>query len=250
MTCGRRHQHSTIIARDLCRWRAHVAAGASAGHKRGLDRAAVAVKALHAMSRKVSERKEKAQVATIAAHNDPAIGELVAEAMEKVGGEGVITVEEAKTTETQLEVVEGMQFDRGYLSPYFVTDPEKMEAVMEDAVVLICDRKIAVLKDMIPLLEQVAKAARPILVVAEDVEGEALATLIVNQIRGALKSCAVKAPGFGDRRKAMLEDIAVLTGGHLISGNWAQSWRTRPEQLGHAKRVVADKDTTTIIGGR
>jgi len=230
----------------------NVVAGASAiDLKRGLERGAkAAIEALKAISRPVKTRKEKAQVAAIAAHNDSVIGELVAEAMEKVGGEGVITVEEAKTTETQLEVVEGMQFDRGYLSPYFVTDPEKMESVLENAVVLICDRKIAVLKDMIPLLEQVAKAARPILVVAEDVEGEALATLIVNQIRGTLKNCAVKAPGFGDRRKAMLEDIAVLTGGQVIAEELGLKLETVTlQQLGRAKRVVVDKDNTTIIGG-
>ena len=180
----------------------NVVAGASAVDlKRGLDRAAkAAVEALRTMSRPVKTRKEKAQVATIAAHNDPTIGELVADAMEKVGGDGVISVQEAKTTETVLEVVEGMQFDRGFLSPYFVTDTERMEAVLEDAFVLLCDRKISVLHDMIPLLEQVAKSGRPLLVVAEEVEGEALATLIVNQIRGVLKGCAVKAPGFGDRR--------------------------------------------------
>ena len=230
----------------------NVVAGASAVDlKRGLERGAkAAIDALKAMSRPVKTRKEKAQVAAIAAHNDDTIGELVAEAMEKVGGEGVITVEEAKTTETVLDVVEGMQFDRGFLSPYFITDPEKMEAVMEDAVVLLCDRKIAILKDLIPLLEQVAKAARPILVVAEDIEGEALATLIVNQIRGALKSCAVKAPGFGDRRKAMLQDIAVLTGGQVIAEELGLKLEAATlMQLGRARRVVIDKDNTTIIGG-
>ena len=202
------------------------------------------------MSRPVTTRKEKAQVGAISAHNDPAIGELVADAMEKVGGEGVITVEESKTTETALEVVEGMQFDRGFISPYFITNPEKMEAVLEDALILLCDRKIAALKDMIPLLEQVAKSARPLLVVAEDVEGEALATLIVNQLRGALKSCAVKAPGFGDRRKAMLQDMAVLTGGQVVSEELGiKLENVGLEQLGRAKRVVVDKDNTTIIGG-
>ena len=197
----------------------NVVAGASAiDIKRGLDRATKrAIEALRAMSRPVKTRKEKAQVGAISAHNVPAIGELVADAMDKVGGEGVITVEESKTTETALEVVEGMQFDRGFISPYFITNPEKMEAIMEDALVLISDRKISILKDLIPLLEQVAKSARPLLVVAEDVEGEALATLIVNQVRSALKSCAVKSPGFGDRRRAMLEDIAVLTGGQVVS---------------------------------
>jgi chaperonin GroEL len=202
------------------------------------------------MSRPVATRKEKAQVAAISAHNDPAIGEMVADAMEKVGGEGVITVEESKTTETTLEVVEGMQFDRGFLSPYFITNPEKMEAVIEDAVVLLCDKKISALKDLIPLLEQVAKSGRPLLVVAEDVEGEALATLIVNQIRGSLKSCAVKAPGFGDRRKAMLQDMAELTGAQVVAEELGLTLEhVTVEQLGRAKRVVVDKDNTTIIGG-
>jgi chaperonin GroEL len=231
----------------------NVVAGASAiDLKRGLDRAAkVAIEALRKMSRPVATRKEKAQVATISAHNDPAIGELVADAMEKVGAEGVITVEESKTTETTLTVVEGMQFDRGFISPYFVTNPDKMEAVLEDPFILLSDRKLGVLKDIIPLLEQVAKAGRPLLVVAEDVEGEALATLIVNQIRSALKSCAVKAPGFGDRRKAMLEDMAVLTGGMVVSEEVGLKLESiGPEQLGHAKRVVVDKDNTTIIGGQ
>ena len=230
----------------------NVVAGASAiDLKRGLDHGAkAAIEALRAMSRPVATRKEKAQVAAISAHNDSAIGELVAEAMEKVGGEGVITVEESKTTETALDVVEGMQFDRGFLSPYFITNPEKMEAVLEDALVLLCDRKIAALKDLIPLLEQVAKSGRPLLVVGEDVEGEALATLIVNQIRGTLKSCAVKAPGFGDRRKAMLQDLAELTGAQVVSEELGLTLEhVTIEQLGHAKRVVVDKDDTTIIGG-
>jgi len=230
----------------------NVVAGASAiDIKRGLDRAAKRViEALRAMSRPVKTHKEKSQVGALSAHNDPVIGELVADAMDKVGGEGVITVEESKTTETALDVVEGMQFDRGFISPYFITNPEKMEAVLEDTLVLISDRKISVLKDLIPLLEQVAKSARPLLVVAEDVEGEALATLIVNQIRGALKSCAVKAPGFGDRRKAMLEDIAVLTGGQVVSEDLGVKLEhVTIEQLGRAKRVVVDKDDTTIIGG-
>jgi chaperonin GroEL len=182
----------------------NVVAGASAiDIKRGLDRARKrAIEALRALSRPVKTRKEKAQVAAISAHNDPAIGELVAEAMDKVGSEGVIAVEESKTTETMLEVVEGMQFDRGFVSPYFITNPEKMEVVLEDALILISDRKINVLKDLLPLLDEVVKAGRPLLVIAEDIEGEALATLIVNHLRGGLKSCAVKAPGFGDRRKA------------------------------------------------
>jgi len=230
----------------------NVVAGASAiDIKRGLDRAAKrSIETLRALSRPVKTRKEKAQVAAISAHNDPVIGELVADAMDKVGGEGVITAEESKTTETTLDVVEGMQFDRGFLSPYFITNPDKMEAVMEDALVLISDRKISVLKDVLPLLDQVVKAGRPLLVVAEDVEGEALATLIVNHIRGGLKSCAVKAPGFGDRRKAMLQDIAVLTGGQVVSEDLGLKLENVAiEQLGRSKRVVVDKDNTTIIGG-
>lgn len=244
---------STILAHAiLAEGVRNVVAGASAiDLKRGLDRGAkCAIAALRAMSRPVQTRKEKAQVATISAHNDPAIGELVADAMEKVGGEGVISVEESKTTETILEVVEGMQFDRGFLSPYFMTDSERMEAVLEDAYVLLCDRKIGALRDMIPLLEQVAKSARPVLVVAEDVEGEALATLIVNQIRGVLKGCAVKAPGFGDRRKSMLQDMAILTGGQVISEDLGLKLENATiEQLGRARRIVVDKDNTTIIGG-
>ena len=230
----------------------NVVAGASAiDIKRGLDRATkAAIKALQALSRPVATRKEKAQVGAISAHNNLAIGELVADAMEKVGGEGVITVEESKTTETTLDVVEGMQFDRGFLSPYFVTDPEKMEAVLEDAFIMLSDRKVSVLKDLIPLLEQVAKSGRPLLVVGEDVESEALAGLIVNQLRGSLKSCAVKAPGFGDRRKAMLQDMAELTGAVVISEDLGLTLEhVGLEQLGRAKRVVIDKDNTTIIGG-
>ena len=230
----------------------NVVAGASAVDiKRGLDRAArVAVTALRALSRPVTTRKEKAQIAAIAAHNDSAIGEMVADAMEKVGNDGVITVEESKTTETTLDVVEGMQIDRGFISPYFITNADKMEAVLEDALILLSDRKIAALKDLIPLLEQIAKSARPLLVVAEDVEGEGLATLIVNQLRGTLKSCAVKTPGFGDRRKAMLQDMAILTGGQVIAEELGlQLESVTLDQLGRAKRVVADKDNMTIIGG-
>ena len=231
----------------------NVVAGASAiDLKRGLERGQrAALASLKAQSRPVSTRKEKAQVATISAHNDPVIGELVADAMEKVGGEGVITVEESKTTETVLDVVEGMQFDRGYLSPYFVSDPEKMEAVLEDAYVLLSDRKINILKDMIPLLEQIAKAGNPLLIIAEDIEGEALATLVVNQMRGILRSVAVKAPGFGDRRKAMLQDMAVLTGGVVISEEVGLKLENvQLAELGRATRVVVDKDNTTIIGGK
>ena len=244
---------STILAHQIfADGLRNVVAGASAiDIKRGLDRGAkVAIEALKALSRPVATRKEKAQVAAISAHNDETIGELVADAMEKVGGEGVITVEESKTTETVLEVVEGMQFDRGFLSPYFITNAEKMEAVLEDAFVLLCDRKISALKDLIQLFEQVAKSGRPLLVIAEDVEGEALATLIVNQLRGSLKSCAVKAPGFGDRRKAMLQDIAELTGAQVIAEELGTTLEHAVlEQLGRAKRIVVDKDDTTIIGG-
>ena len=244
---------STILAHAiLADGIRNAVAGASAiDLKRGLDRGLkVAVAALRALSRPVQTRLEKAQVATIAAHNDPAIGELVAEAMEKVGGEGVITVEESKTTETVLEVVEGMQFDRGYISPYFITNAEKMEAVLEDVYVLLCDRKIGGLKDLLPLLEQVAKTGRPILFIAEDVEGEALAGLIVNQLRAVLRSCAVKAPGFGDRRKEMLQDIAVLTAGQVVTEELGIKLEdVQLDQLGHAERVVIDKDQTTIIGG-
>ena len=244
---------STILAHAiLADGIRNVVAGASAiDLKRGLDRGLKsAVESLRTLSRPVQTRLEKAQVATISAHNDPAIGELVAEAMERVGGEGVITVEESKTTETVLDVVEGMQFDRGYISPYFMTNAEKMEAVLEDAYVLLCDRKIASLKDLLPALEQVAKAGRPILFVAEDVEGEALATLIVNQIRAVLRSCAVKAPGFGDRRKDMLQDMGVLTGGQVIAEELGLKLEeVQLAQLGRAKRIVVDKDHTTIIGG-
>ena len=230
----------------------NVVAGASAiDIKRGLDRAAKrAVEELRALSRPVKTRLEKAQVGAISAHNDPKIGELVADAMDKVGNEGVITVEESKTTETSLEVVEGMQFDRGFVSPYFITNAEKLEAILEDPLILVSDRKIGSLQDLLPLLEEVAKSARPMLVIAEDVEGEALATLIVNKIRGVLKSCAAKAPGFGDRRKAMMQDIAVLTGGQVISEELGiKLEHVSLQQLGKAKRVVVDKDNTTIIGG-
>jgi chaperonin GroEL len=230
----------------------NVVAGASAVDlKHGLDRGArVAVDSLKMLSRPVKSRLEKAQIATISAHNDAAIGEMVADAMEKVGNEGVITVEESKTTETQLEVVEGLQFDRGYLSPYFITDADKMEAVLEDVLVLLTDRKVGVMKDLVPVLEQVARAGRSIVVVAEDVEGEALATLVVNKIRGSLKCAAVKAPGFGDRRKEMLEDMAILTGGCVVTEEIGIKLETLTlEDLGRATRVVVDKDNTTIIGG-
>jgi chaperonin GroEL len=244
---------STILAHAIyADGSRNVAAGASAiDLKRGLDRGLqVAVRALKQMAKPVGSRREKAQVAAVSAHNDPVIGELVADAMEKVGGDGVISVEESKTTETTLETVEGLQFDRGYLSPYFVTDSSAMEAVLEDPYILVCDRKLNIIKDIIPLLEQVAKAAKPILFIAEEIEGEALATLLVNQLRSVLKSAAVKAPGFGDRRKAMLEDIAVLTGGQVISEELGLKLEdVQLSQLGRAKRVVVDKDNTTIIGG-
>jgi chaperonin GroEL len=230
----------------------NVVAGASAiDLKRGLDRGArVAVEALRGLSQPVRSRLEKAQVATISAHNDPVIGELVAAAMEKVGGEGVISVEESKTTETQVDVVEGLQFDRGYVSPYFITDPEKMEAVLQDAHILLTDRKLGVMKDLLPLLEQVARAGASILFIAEDIEGEALATLVVNKLRGTLRCVAVKAPGFGDRRREMLEDIAILTGGRVATEEVGIKLETLDlAQLGRAQRVVVNKDTTTIIGG-
>ena len=231
----------------------NVTAGASAVDlKRGLDRGLkVAVASLKALSRPVRSRKEKAQVATISAHNEPEIGEMVADAMEKVGDDGVISVEEAKTTETVLEVVEGMQFDRGYISPYFVTDPDKMEAVLEDCLILLTDKKVAVLKDLLPLLEQVAQSGKPIALIAEDVEGEALATLVVNKMRGALRSVAVKAPGYGDRRKDLLGDIAAVTGGQVLSEEiGVKLEHITLSQLGQAARIVADKDKTTIIGGK
>jgi chaperonin GroEL len=244
---------STVLAHAIfAEGLRNVAAGASAiDLKRGLDRGLhAAVEALRARSRPVESRREKAQVATISAHNDPAIGELVADAMEKVGPEGVISVEEAKTTETALEVVEGMQFDHGYLSPYFITNTEKMEAVLEDPLILLHEKKITHMNDLLPLLEQIAKNGQSLLIVAEDVEGEALATLVVNKIRGVLACVAVKAPGFGDRRKAMLQDLAILTGGQLIAEELGLKLeKVTLNDLGRAKRVVVDKDTTTIIGG-
>jgi chaperonin GroEL len=230
----------------------NVAAGASAiDLKRGLDRGLkAAVASLKAQSRPVQSRKEKAQVATISAHNDSAMGELVADAVEKVGGEGVISVEEAKGTETTLEVVEGLQFDRGYLSPYFITDAERMECVLEEPFILLYEKRLSVMKDLIPLLEQVVKMGRPLLVVAEDVEGEALATLVLNKMRGILPCAAVKAPGFGDRRKAMLEDIGVLTAGELAAEELGlKVEHLTADRLGRARRVVVARETTTIIGG-
>jgi len=244
---------STILAQTIfADGVRNVVAGASAiDLKHGLDRGAkAAIEALRKMSRDVGTRKEKAQVATISAHNDPAIGELVADAMEKVGGEGVITAEESKTTETALEVVEGMQFDRGYISPYFVTNPEKMSAELEDPYILIHEKKLAGLQPILPLLETIVRAGRPLLIVAEDVEGEALATLVVNKLRGGLKVAAAKAPGFGDRRKSMLEDLAVLTSGQVISEEVGVKLENATvEMLGTAKRVVLTNEDTTVVGG-
>jgi chaperonin GroEL len=244
---------STILAHAILAFgNRNIAAGASAiDLKRGLDRGVrAAIASLKALSRPVQSLKEKAQVATISAHNDQTIGSMVADAIERVGAEGAVTVEEAKGTETVLEVVEGLQFDRGYLSPYFVTEPEKMRAVLDEPHVLLYEKKIANVKDLLPLLEQIAKSNAPLLIVAEDVEGEALATLVVNKLRGILACVAVKAPGYGDRRKAMLEDIGVLTGGRLIAEELGIKLESLGlADLGKAKRVVVDKDTTTIVGG-
>ena len=228
----------------------------TAGHnpmeiKRGIDKAVIAaVASLQKLSQPVKNHKEIAQVGAISANSDDTIGNIIAEAMEKVGKEGVITVEEAKAMETSLETVEGMQFDRGYLSPYFVTDPERMETVMEDALVLVHEKKISNMRDLLPILEPVAKQGRPLLIISEDVDGEALATLVVNKLRGTLNIAAVKAPGFGDRRKAMLEDIAVLTGARVISEEVGLKLETATlDMLGTVKRIVIDKDTTTLIDG-
>jgi len=228
----------------------------AAGHdpmtlKRGIEKAVTSIIAeLKLLSKPTKEQKEIAQVGTISANNDPTIGEIIAEAMSKVGKEGVITVEEAKGLETQLEVVEGMQFDRGYLSPYFVTDPDRMECVYEDGYLLIHEKKISAMKDLLPLLEQVARSSKPLLIVAEDIEGEALATLVVNKIRGTLQCVSVKAPGFGDRRKSMLEDIAILTGGRVIAEELGMKLENITLQdLGRCKRIVVDKDNTTLVDG-
>jgi chaperonin GroEL len=244
---------ATVLAQAIFRGGLkNVTAGANPmGLKRGIEQAVEKVVAeLNKMSKSTKDKKEIAQVATIAANNDQTIGHLIAEAMEKVGKDGVITVEEAKGMETTLEVVEGMQFDRGYLSPYMVTDPERMEAVLEDCLILIHEKKLSVMKDMLPLLEQVAHSGKPFLIVSEDVEGEALATLVVNKLRGTLACCAVKAPGFGDRRKALLEDIATLTGGKAITEDLGIKLETvKLEDLGRAKKVLVDKDKTTIVDG-
>jgi chaperonin GroEL len=244
---------ATVLAQAIFRGGLkNVTAGANPmSLKRGIEQAVdTVVEELKHMSKPTKDKKEIAQVATIASNNDKTIGNLIAEAMEKVGKDGVITVEEAKAMETTLEVVEGMQFDRGYLSPYFVTDPERMECVLEDALILIYEKKLSVMKDMLPLLEQVARAGKPLLIIAEDLEGEALATLVVNKLRGTLTCCAVKAPGFGDRRKAMLEDIATLTGGKAITEDLGIKLENlKLDDLGRAKKVVVDKDNTTIIEG-
>jgi chaperonin GroEL len=244
---------ATVLAQAIFReGLRNVTAGANPmGLKRGIEAAVDAVvEELKKFSKSTKDKKEIAQVATIASNNDKTIGSLIAEAMEKVGKDGVITVEESKSADTVLDVVEGMQFDRGYLSPYFVTDPERMEAVVEDAYILIHEKKISVMKDMLPLLEQVARSGKPLLIIAEDVEGEALATLVVNKLRGTLSCSAVKAPGFGDRRKAMLEDIAILTGGKAITEDLGIKLENiKLEDLGRAKKVVVDKDNTTIVEG-
>jgi chaperonin GroEL len=243
---------ATVLAQAIFREGVKtVAAGASPmALKRGIDRAVeVAVEEIKKQHRDV-KGDMIAQVGTISANNDKQIGSIIAEAMKKVGKDGVITVEESKTMETQLEVVEGMQFDRGYLSPYFVTDPERMECVLEDARILIHEKKISSMKDLLPLLEEIAKTSKPLLVIAEEVEGEALATLVVNKLRGTLQCCAVKAPGFGDRRKAMLEDIAILTGGKAITEDLGiKLENVKLEDLGKAKKITIDKDNTTIVEG-
>ncbi len=230
----------------------NVVAGASPMDlKRGIEKAVeVVVDELKKLSKPVADKKEIAQVGTISANNDPSIGELIAEAMDKVGKDGVITVEEAKSMATTLDVVEGMQFDRGYISPYFITDPERMECNLEDVFILIHEKKISSMKDLLPILEQIAKMGKPLLIIAEDVEGEALATLVVNKLRGTLQVCAVKAPGFGERRKAMLEDIAILTGGTMISEDLGIKLENiKLSDLGRAKKITVDKENTTIVEG-
>jgi chaperonin GroEL len=244
---------ATVLAQAIFRaGLKNVTAGANpTALQRGIERSVEkVVLELQKLSKSTKDKKEIAQVATIAANNDATVGSLIAEAMEKVGKDGVVTVEEAKGMDTTLEVVEGMQFDRGYLSPYFVTDAERMEAVLEDCLILISEKKLSVMKDMLPLLEQVAQSGKPLLIVAEDVEGEGLATLVVNKLRGTLSACAVKAPGFGDRRKAMLEDIALLTAGKAITEDLGIKLENlKLEDLGRAKKVVVTKDNTTLIDG-
>ena len=230
----------------------HVVAGSNPMEiKRGIEKAIVVVlEELKNMSKNVQEKKEIAQVGTISANNDSSIGDLIAEAMDKVGKDGVITVEEAKGMETTLDIVEGMQFDRGYISPYFITDPERMECILEDVLILINEKKISSMKDLLPILEQVAKIGKPLLIISEEVEGEALATLVVNKLRGTLHVSAVKAPGFGDRRKAMLEDIAILTGGTMISEDLGIKLENiKLSDLGKAKKITIDKENTTIVEG-
>ena len=244
---------ATVLAQAIFRaGLKNVTAGANpTALQRGIERAVEqVVKELQKTSKSTKDKKEIAQVATIAANNDATVGSLIAEAMEKVGKDGVVTVEEAKGIDTTLEVVEGMQFDRGYLSPYFVTDAERMETVLEDCLILICEKKLSVMKDMLPLLEQVAQSGKPLLIVAEDVDGEGLATLVVNTLRGTVSTCAVKAPGFGDRRKAMLEDIALLTAGKAITEDLGIKLENlKLEDLGRAKKVVVTRDNTTLIDG-
>jgi chaperonin GroEL len=244
---------ATVLAQAIYReGLKNVTAGANPmALKRGIEKATImVVKSLKSQSKEIADKKEIAQVGTISANDDHVIGDLIAEAMEKVGKDGVITVEEAKSTETSLEVVEGMQFDRGYLSPYFITNPDSMEAELDDPIILIHDKKISAMKDLLPILEKVAQLNKPFMIVSEDIEGEALATLVVNKLRGTLKVCAVKAPGFGDRRKAMLEDIAVLTGGKVISEELGfKLENTVLSDLGSAKKIVVDKDNTTIVEG-
>jgi len=244
---------ATVLAQAIFReGTKNIAAGANPiALKRGIEKAVnKVVEEIKSHAQEVKEKKEMAQVATISAHMDTTIGELIANAMEKVGKDGVITVEEAKTMQTELEVVEGMQFDKGYLSPYFVTDAERMECVLEDPYILIHEKKISVMKDLLPILEKIVQKGKSFLIIAEDVEGEALATLVVNKIRGTLKCAAVKAPGFGDRRKAMLEDIAILSGGRVVAEELGIKLENlRLEDLGQAKRVNIDKDNTTIIEG-
>jgi len=252
-TAGDGTTTATVLAQALYREGSKVvAAGANPMDvKRGIDLAVEeVVKELKKLSKPTKDQKEISQVGKISANNDETIGNIIAEAMNKVGKEGVITVEEAKGMETTLDVVEGMQFDRGYLSPYFVTDPEKMVAVLEDVYILLNEKKISNMKDMLPILEQIAKMGKPLLILAEDVEGEALATLVVNKLRGTLKCCSVKAPGFGDRRKSMLEDIAILTGGRVISEDLGIKLENiKLNDLGRAKRITVDKDNTTIVDG-
>ena len=245
---------ATVLAQSIYREGAKLVA---AGHnpmelKKGIDRAVkTVVEELSKVSRPTKDREEIAQVGTISANNDPEIGKILADAMDKVGRDGVITVDEAKSMETTLDVVEGMQFDRGYLSPYFVTDSERMEAVLEDAYILLHEKKISNMKDLLPILEKIAQSSKPFVIIAEDIDGEALATLVVNRLRGTLKCAAVKAPGFGDRRKAMLEDIAILTGGAVVSEDLGHKLENMSiDQLGTAKTITINKENTTIVDGK